>query len=113
MIARLEFQGAPGRLVGTRGAARSVVEDVLRKAVVALASEQVGICQWGVAASADYARDRVQFGRPIGSFQAIKHKCVDMLIQLEGAKAVAYYAAWAIENDEPQGLLASQERKRV
>jgi alkylation response protein AidB-like acyl-CoA dehydrogenase len=54
-----------------------------------------------VATSAEYATERVQFGRPIGTFQAIKHKCVDMLLELESAKALAYYAAWAAETDAP------------
>src|SRR3546814_14941888 len=49
-----------------------------------------------------YAKDRVQFGRPIGSFQAIKHKCADMLLEVESAKSAAYYAAWCASelNDE-------------
>ena len=110
-LARLEFRGTPAQLVGTRGAADGVVDTVLTKAVVALASESVGVCQWGVATSADYARTRFQFGRPIGTFQAIKHKCVDMLLQLEGAKAVAYYAAWAVETDAPDLAVMSSVAK--
>src|ERR1017187_6425356 len=53
-------------------------------------------------ASVEYAKNRVQFGRPIGSFQAIKHKCADMLLDVESAKSAAYYAAWAAQerNDE-------------
>ena len=100
-LARLEFHRTPAQLVGAPGAGDEIVEAVLTKAAVALASEQVGICQWGVATSAEYARTRVQFGRPIGTFQAIKHKCVDMLLDLEGAKAVAYYAAWTVETGAP------------
>jgi alkylation response protein AidB-like acyl-CoA dehydrogenase len=100
-LARLEFHRAPVQLVGAPGAGDEIVEAALTKAAVALASEQVGICQWGVATSAEYARTRVQFGRPIGTFQAVKHKCVDMLLDLEAAKAVAYYAAWTVETDAP------------
>ncbi len=98
-VARLEFHHTPAQLVGPSGSAAAVIEAVLTKAAVVLASELVGICQWGVSASAEYAKTRVQFGRPIGSFQAIKHKCVDMLMLLEGAKAVAYYAAWTAETN--------------
>ena len=68
----------------------------------ALAAEQVGGAQRVLDASVDYAKNRVQFGRPIGSFQAIKHKCADMLLDVESAKSAAYYAAWAAQerNDE-------------
>jgi alkylation response protein AidB-like acyl-CoA dehydrogenase len=100
-LARIEFHRTPAELVGAPGAGDEIVEAVLKKAAVALASELVGICQWGVATSAEYASTRVQFGRPIGTFQAIKHKCVDMLLDLEAAKAVAYYAAWTVETDAP------------
>jgi alkylation response protein AidB-like acyl-CoA dehydrogenase len=100
-LARLEFHRTPAHLVGAPGAGDEIVGAVLKQAAVALASEQVGICQWGVATSVEYARTRVQFGRPIGTFQAIKHKCVDMLLDLEAAKAVAYYAAWTVETDAP------------
>jgi alkylation response protein AidB-like acyl-CoA dehydrogenase len=110
-LARLEFHRTPAQLVGAPGAGDDIVEAVLQKAAVALASEQVGICQWGVATSAEYARTRVQFGRPIGTFQAIKHKCVDMLLDLEAAKAVAYYAAWTVETDAPDLPLMSSLAK--
>jgi alkylation response protein AidB-like acyl-CoA dehydrogenase len=98
-IARLEFNHAPAQLIGELGSGREVTDSVRAKAAVALASEQVGICQWGLAASVGYAKTRVQFARPIGSFQAVKHKIADMLVALESAKAVAYYGAWAAQTD--------------
>jgi alkylation response protein AidB-like acyl-CoA dehydrogenase len=98
-LARLLLRRTPARLVGAPSTGDLVADVVLTNAAVALASEQVGLCQWGVATSAEYARTRVQFGRPIGTFQAIKHKCVDMLLDLEGAKALAYYAAWTVETN--------------
>jgi alkylation response protein AidB-like acyl-CoA dehydrogenase len=93
--AALAFDGVPARLVGTPGAAGSVVEKTLQLAIVALAAEQVGGAQRCLDMSVDYAKLRVQFGRPIGSFQAIKHKCADMLLEVESARSAAYYAAWA------------------
>ena len=80
----------------------SYIEKVLDLAAVALASEQVGGAQFVLDMAVQYAKDRVQFGRPIGSFQAIKHKCADMLLEVESAKSAAYYAAWcaAEMNDE-------------
>src|SRR5437764_1095019 len=61
---------------------------------VVLAAKQVGGAQKGLEMAGEYAKVRVQFGRPIGSFQAIKHKCADMLLEVESAKSAAYYAGW-------------------
>ena len=100
--ARLEFSGTPATLVGTDGGGWAVVERVLDLAAVALAAEQVGGAQMCLDMSVEYAKVRVQFGRPIGSFQAIKHKCADMLLEVESAKSAAYYAGWCASelNDE-------------
>jgi alkylation response protein AidB-like acyl-CoA dehydrogenase len=100
--ARLELSGTPGRLIGTDGGGWAVLERVLDLAAVALAAEQVGGAQKVLDMAVQYAKDRVQFGRPIGSFQAIKHKCADMLLEVESAKSAAYYAGWCASelNDE-------------
>jgi alkylation response protein AidB-like acyl-CoA dehydrogenase len=100
--AKLEFSGVPATLIGTDGGGEEVLGRVLDLAVVALAAEQVGGAQKVLDMSVEYAKDRVQFGRPIGSFQAIKHKCADMLLEVESAKSAAYYAAWCAAelNDE-------------
>src|SRR5262249_58772457 len=91
--AALTFDAVPARLVGTAGEAGPVVEKTLQLAAVALAAEQVGGAQRCLDMSVEYAKLRVQFGRPIGSFQAIKHKCADMLLEAESARSAAYYAA--------------------
>ncbi len=93
--ARLTFNAVPARLVGAEGAAWPVLSQVLDLAAVALAAEQVGGAQRVLDMSVEYAKVRVQFGRPIGSFQAIKHKCADMLVEVESAKSAAYYGLWA------------------
>jgi alkylation response protein AidB-like acyl-CoA dehydrogenase len=100
--ARLEFADTPAKLIGTEGEGWPVLSRVLDLAAVALAAEQVGGAQKCLDMSVDYAKVRVQFGRPIGSFQAIKHKCADMLLEVESAKSAAYYAGWAAAelNDE-------------
>jgi alkylation response protein AidB-like acyl-CoA dehydrogenase len=67
-----------------------------------MAAEQVGGAQKVLEMSVDYAKMRVQFGRPIGSFQAIKHKCADMLLEVESAKSAAYYAGWAAAEDNDE-----------
>jgi len=75
---------------------------VLDLAAVGLAAEQVGGAQKVLDMAVEYAKVRVQFGRPIGSFQAIKHKCADMLLEVESAKSAAYYGMWCASemNDE-------------
>ena len=100
--AKLEFSGTPASLLGTEGEGWNVLERVLDLAAVALAAEQVGGAQFVLEMAVQYAKDRVQFGRPIGSFQAIKHKCADMLLEVESAKSAAYYAGWCASelNDE-------------
>jgi alkylation response protein AidB-like acyl-CoA dehydrogenase len=96
--AALSLDGVPARLVGAEGAAADVVARTLRLAVVALAAEQVGGAQRCLDMSVEYAKIRMQFGRPIGSFQAIKHMCADMLLEVESARSAAYYAAWAAQD---------------
>ncbi|HVB52017.1 MAG TPA: acyl-CoA dehydrogenase family protein [Acidimicrobiales bacterium] len=94
---RLEFKGTIAKLVGEEGGALAGLDATLQVAAAALAAEQVGGAQRVLDASVEYAKTRVQFGRPIGSFQAIKHKCADMLLDVESAKSAAYYAAWSAQ----------------
>ena len=100
--AKLDFADTPGTLIGTDGGGWDVLSTVLDLAAVALAAEQVGGAQKCLDMAVEYAKVRVQFGRPIGSFQAIKHKCADMLLEVESAKSAAYYAGWCASemNDE-------------
>ena len=106
--AKLNFSNTPGTLIGTDGSGWEVLEAMLDRAAVGLAAEQVGGAQKVLDMSVEYAKDRVQFGRPIGSFQAIKHKCADMLLEVESAKSAAYYAAWcAAENNDELPAMAS------
>jgi len=100
--ARLEFASTPARLIGDDGAAAPVLARTLDLAAVALAAEQVGGAQRCLDMAVDYAKTRIQFGRPIGSFQAIKHKCADMLLEVESAKSAAYYAGWAAAEDSEE-----------
>jgi alkylation response protein AidB-like acyl-CoA dehydrogenase len=100
--ARLEFSSTPARLIGEEGGAAPAVRRTLDLAAVALAAEQVGGAQRCLDMAVDYAKTRIQFGRPIGSFQAIKHKCADMLLEVESAKSAAYYAGWAAAEDSDE-----------
>jgi alkylation response protein AidB-like acyl-CoA dehydrogenase len=96
---------AASAVLGTEGAGWGALQDTLNRAIVALAFEQVGGAQKCLEMSVQYAKDRVQFGRPIGSFQAIKHKCADMLVDVESAKSAAYYAGWAVTADDAEAKI--------
>jgi len=100
--ARLEFNHTPAWMVGKEGGAEAGLSRTLDLAAVALAAEQVGGAQHCLDSSVEYAKTRIQFGRPIGSFQAIKHKCADMLLEVESAKSAAYYAGWAAAEDSDE-----------
>ena len=94
-------------MLGVEGDGWRTLEQVFRIASVALAVESVGGSQKVLEMAVDYAKVRIQFGRPIGSFQAIKHKCADMLVGVESAKSAAYYAAWAVaEGNEELAVVA-------
>ncbi len=100
--AKLEFNGVQATLLGTAGAGWAALSKTLDQAAVGLCNEMVGGGQYVLDESVQYAKDRVQFGRPIGSFQAIKHKCADMLLEIESAKSAAYYASWAAAEDNDE-----------
>jgi alkylation response protein AidB-like acyl-CoA dehydrogenase len=93
--ARVELRATPARLVGAEGEGAPAVEQALRTGAVLLAAEQVGVAAWALDTAVAYAGIREQFGRPIGSFQAVKHKCADMLLRLEGARSASAFALWA------------------
>ncbi|MDQ1532865.1 MAG: hypothetical protein QOF28_626 [Actinomycetota bacterium] len=100
--ARLEFSGVRATPLGEPGAGWPALSKTLDQAAVGLANEMIGGAQFVLDMSVEYAKVRVQFGRPIGSFQAIKHKCADMLLEVESGKSAAYYAAWAAAEDNDE-----------
>jgi alkylation response protein AidB-like acyl-CoA dehydrogenase len=95
-LARLEFSDVPARLIGSPGTARGVLERTLDVAAIALAAEQLGGAQRALDMAVEYAKIRHQFGRPIGSFQAIKHRCADLLLEVESLRSAVSYAAAAV-----------------
>jgi alkylation response protein AidB-like acyl-CoA dehydrogenase len=78
----------------------------LDRVVTALAAETVGVAQWAMEKAVEYARDRKQFGRAIGAYQAVSHRCAQMLLEVEGSRSAAYYAAWCADA-EPESLSAA------
>ena len=94
--ARLDFDAAPARLVGVEGDAAPIVEGVLATGTILLAAEQVGGASKTLELAVEYAKLRVQYGRPIGSFQGIKHLCADLLTEVESARSALYDALWSL-----------------
>ena len=86
-------------LLGDEGAGLAPLEKTLDLAAVALSAEQVGGAQRCLDMAVAYAKERVQFGRPIGSFQAIKHKCANMMVEVESARSASYYAGCVAAED--------------
>ena len=101
----------PEALIGARGGGFPILKRVTDRAKVALCAEMCGGAERVLEMSVEYAKVRVQFDRPIGSFQAIQHKCANMLLLVESAKSATYYAAWAVANDVPEAPLASAMAK--
>ncbi len=102
-LADVRFDGVrveDARRIGEPGAAAASLQRMLDIASVCLAAEQVGGAERVLEIAVAYAKDRKQFGRPIGSFQAVKHMCADMLVSVEAAKSVAHHAAWAAGADD-------------
>ncbi len=103
--ARLDFQATPVQRLGSAG--WGAVQRVLDRAAILFAFEQVGGADACLTMARDYAMERYAFGRPIGSFQAIKHKLADMYVALELARSNAYYGAWALGADASDLPLAA------
>ena len=79
-----------------------IIKQLLKEATVAECAWMTGGARYAMETAVAYAKERVQFGVPIGSFQIIQHKCVDMLAKVEGATSITYYAAWAVAENDPQ-----------
>jgi alkylation response protein AidB-like acyl-CoA dehydrogenase len=106
-LARLEFKGVSADLLGDEGGAGAPLSRTLDQAAACLANEMVGGAEMLREQALDYAMMRVQFGRAIASFQTLKHKAADMLIDVELAKSAAYYAAAAADGDDDLPSMAS------
>jgi alkylation response protein AidB-like acyl-CoA dehydrogenase len=98
--ARLEFFNTPARLIGEEGGAWPGIERALATAAILLAAEQVGGAAATLDIAVEYAKVREQYGRPIGSYQGIKHMCADLLTELESARSAAYAGLWTLDADD-------------
>ncbi|MFF3335278.1 acyl-CoA dehydrogenase family protein [Streptomyces sp. NPDC002888] len=100
--ARLHYVGVRATRLRTHGDGWDLVSGVLDRAAVTLAAEQAGVASRTLDMAVEYAKVRHQFGRPIGSFQAVKHLLADVLLEVESARAAAHYALLAAENEDPE-----------
>jgi len=103
----LEVDGVPVVRLG----GEDLVAYLLDTAAAATCCEMLGGAQRALDLAVEYAKDRVQFGRPIGSFQAVKHRCADMLVDVEGIRSTAYWAAWSLAVDDADGSIAASTAK--
>jgi alkylation response protein AidB-like acyl-CoA dehydrogenase len=87
------------------------LEDARVGTYIALAAELTGVAQHALEMAVEYAKERKQFGRPIGAYQAVSHRCAQMLLETEGARSAAYYAAWAADNEPETAPLAASMAK--
>jgi alkylation response protein AidB-like acyl-CoA dehydrogenase len=101
--ARVEFSAAPAHLIAGPAEAPRVITHALQVGSALLAAEQLGAAQHLLDLAVDYAKTRLQFGRPIGSFQAVKHRLANMLVDVEHSRSTVYHAVWALTDgtDEP------------
>jgi len=99
------------RVLGPVGQGWALLDRVIDRGKVGLCAEMCGGAQRVLEMSVDYAKVREQFGKPIGSFQAIQHKCANMLVEVESSKSVTYYAAWAVANGVAEAPLAAAMAK--
>jgi len=109
-LSEVKFEGVKASaadVVGTVSEGWKTLSEVIDKGKVMIAAEMMGGAQKVLDMTVEYAKVRVQFGRPIGSFQAVQHKCANMMIDVEGAKSAVYYAAWAVSNGIAEGPLAA------
>jgi alkylation response protein AidB-like acyl-CoA dehydrogenase len=103
----LRFEATPAARLGGADA----VQRLLDRGAAYAAAEMLGSADRALAMAVEYAKERVQFGRPIGSFQAVKHRCADMLVDVEGMRSSAYWAAWCLSADHPDASVAASTAK--
>jgi alkylation response protein AidB-like acyl-CoA dehydrogenase len=105
-VALQDVAVARAQVLGEVGKGWPILRRVLDQAIAGLCAEAVGTGQKALDMAVSYAKERVQFGKPIGSFQAVKHKCVDMMVLVENARSLTYYAAWTVDENVPEASQA-------
>jgi alkylation response protein AidB-like acyl-CoA dehydrogenase len=109
--ANVTLDGATATPLGRPGEALATSDAILRRGAIGAAAEMLGAARRCLEMSVEYAKVREQFGQPIGAFQAIRHKCADMLVEVENSHAAVYYAAWALDAGAEDAALAASVAK--
>ncbi len=107
VLSWLTFDGVPASYLGGPDEVAAIVD----RGAVGASAEILGGSGRVLEMTVQYAKDRVQFGQPIGSFQAVKHRCADMLVDVEGVRSATWYAAWAISAGDPDASVDLQARR--
>jgi alkylation response protein AidB-like acyl-CoA dehydrogenase len=103
----LVLDGTPARRLG----GPDLVDALVDRGATLTCAEMLGAADRALGMAVEYAKDRVQFGRPIGSFQAVKHRCADMLVDVEGMRSVTYWAAWCLAAGDAERSVAASTAK--
>ena len=104
----VRLEGVEGEPLTGEGAELEKARDAIP---TALAAESTGVAQRALEMAVEHAKERKQFDRPIGSYQAVSHRCADMLLEVEGARSTTYYAAWALDHEPESAPLAASMAK--
>ena len=112
-LARVTLSGAPAEELCAPGRSSEVLAKVRLRALVALAVEAVGISQKAFDLASAHAKEREQFDKPIGVYQAVSHQVADMFVETELARSVAYWAAWCVAEDDDQAEAAAAAAKSI
>lgn len=110
---RVVLEDTPAQLLGQPGEAWPVLERLLQTGALAKCAEMVGGADKVLQMTVQYAKEREQFGVPIGSFQAVQHHCANMLMDLEGSRFITYKASWAMAEGLPCGMLVAAAKAFV
>jgi alkylation response protein AidB-like acyl-CoA dehydrogenase len=110
-LCEVVLHDVPAELLGAKDGGWAPLQRVVDRATVALCAEMCGGAQKVLDMTVDYAKIRIAFGKPIGSYQGVKHRAADMLVDVENAKSLTYYAAWAMDERVPEAGLAASMAK--
>ena len=110
-LCEVKLDDTPAALLGAKDGGWTPLERVIQGATVALVAEMCGGAQKVLDMTTEYAKIRIAFGKPIGSYQGVKHRAADMLVDVENAKSLTYYAAWAVDERVPEAALACSMAK--
>jgi alkylation response protein AidB-like acyl-CoA dehydrogenase len=100
---QIDFDNVVGEVLASGAAAENALKRSIQTGAIVACADLLGGMEWVLKTTVEYAKTRLQFGKPIGSYQAVQHQCADMLLMNESARSATYYAAWALNENDPAG----------